>query len=71
MPAAKYKFLEPEAYDHEIGIRDDSKAVGTLRVKPSTILWKPRGAKGKKPWFSADLDELTAWIQEKNYRVSK
>ena len=71
MPASRYKFLEQEAYDHEIGNADNDTAVGTLRVKPSTILWKPKGAKGKNPWFSVDLDELAAWIKTKNYRVSK
>jgi hypothetical protein len=71
MPASKYKFLEQTSYDHEIGNADDGKTVGTLRVKPSTILWKPKGAKGKNPWFSVDLDALTEWIKEKNYKVNR
>jgi hypothetical protein len=71
MPASRYKFLEQEAYDHEIGNAETGAAVGTLRVKPSTVLWKPKGAKGKTPWFSVDLDELTEWIKAKKYRVSR
>jgi hypothetical protein len=71
MPASKYKFLEPEAYDHWIGTAADDATVGALRVKPSTILWKPKGAKGKTPWFSATIDEFAEWIKIKNYKVSK
>jgi hypothetical protein len=71
MPAAKYKFLEQQAYDFGIGNADDSSAVGTLRVKPSTIFWKPKGAKGKSPWFSVGLDEFAAWAMKQNYKVNK
>ncbi len=71
MPASKYKFLEQTSYDHEIGNADDGKTIGTLRVKPSTILWRPKAAKSDDPWFSATLDEFIVWIKDKNYKVSK
>jgi hypothetical protein len=71
MPASKYKFAEKECYDHDIDRSDANEVVGTLRVKPSTILWKPKGAKGDKPWYSADLDDFIVWIKEQNRKVSK
>jgi len=72
MPASKYKFAEQQAYDHEISTNATwPKVVGTLRIKPSTILWKPKFAWGKKPYFVADLDEFIAWIKEKNHKVNK
>ena len=71
MPDSKYKFAEQESYDHYIDRKDTSEVVGVLRVKPSTLLWKPKGAKGKKPYFSVDLNEFITWIQAKNRKVSK
>ncbi|MGA2354998.1 MAG: hypothetical protein ABSG02_10900 [Terriglobales bacterium] len=72
MPGSKYKFAEQQAYDHDIDTNTDSPTViGTLRIKPSTILWKPKGAKGNKPYFAANLDEFIEWIKEKNHKVSK
>jgi hypothetical protein len=71
MPAAKYKFLEQQAYDFVIANTANDTAVGTLRVKPSTILWKPKGAKGKTPWFSVGLDDFAKWAMEQKYKVNK
>ncbi|OYX46175.1 MAG: hypothetical protein B7Y90_16660 [Alphaproteobacteria bacterium 32-64-14] len=53
MPAAKYQFKEPE--HHEIVI----DKVGTLRIKPSTILWKPAG---KHDFLSVSVDAFGEWM---------
>jgi len=50
MPAAKYKFSGQESYDHNIS-KETGGFVGTLRVKSSTILWKPSGARSDTPWY--------------------
>ena len=72
MPTSKYKFAEQQAYDHDIDTNTaHPKVIGTLRIKPSTILWKPKFAWGKKPYFAADLDEFIEWITEKNRKVNK
>jgi hypothetical protein len=72
MPGSKYKFAEQQAYDHDIDTNTFApKVIGTLRIKPSTILWKPKGAKGNKPYFAADLDEFITWITDKDRKVSK
>jgi hypothetical protein len=70
MPASRYKFSAQEACDHNISRASDGETIGVLRVKPSTILWKPKGAKSR-PWFSADLDEFIEWIKAKNYKVDR
>ena len=70
MPAAKYNFSGQQSYEHNIS-KDAGGFVGTLRVKPSTVLWKPKGAKGDKPWFSVTLDDFIEWAKQKNYKVSK
>jgi hypothetical protein len=66
MPAPKYQFERPE--HHEIVIVDDGKAVGTLRVKPSTILWK---AKGKHDYLSVSLDDFAKWIADPATKANK
>jgi len=68
MPTSKYKFHEPVSYDHIISEEASGNKVGELRLKPSSILWKP---KGQQQFFVASLDEFSAWIVAKNKRVSK
>jgi hypothetical protein len=70
MPAAKYRFSGQQSYEHSIS-RASGGFFGTIRIKPSTILWKPQRGKGKKPWFSVDLDEFIACAQKINRKVSK
>lgn len=42
MPTYSKQFGRPEYYDHEIqDIEDDNKKIGTIRVKPVSVLWKP------------------------------
>ena len=62
MPGSVNKFLEPDSYDHVIGDADTGNKVGELRVKPSSILWKPKGA---QKWHSASLDEFADWMTGK------
>lgn len=66
MPGSKYQFLGNEAYDLKIG--SDEGIIGVLRVKPSSILWKPKG--GQK-FLSVPLDEFREWIKTKGKPVNK
>ena len=69
MPASKYKFLEPVCYDHEIGGAGDGEGkIGELPIKPSSILWKPKGA---RKYFSMPLDDFTLLIKEKGNLVDR
>ena len=58
MPAYNKQFGSPQNYDHEI--QDlKGKKIGTVRVKPTGIAWKPRNA---RKFYSVSLDKFTEWI---------
>jgi hypothetical protein len=52
------EFKRPEFYDHEIV--SEAGKVGDVRIKPSGILWSPKGA---HKWFRASLEDFAAWIE--------
>ena len=62
MPKSTKKFLEPDSYDHLIGEAETGAKVGEIRVKPSSILWKPKGA---QKWHSATLEDFSTWMETK------
>ena len=46
----------------ELTIVDDGGAVvGTIRVKPSGVLWRPLNARGKA-YYSVPLSDFEKWI---------
>jgi hypothetical protein len=57
MPNYTNEFQRPDHYEHEILC--DGKKLGTLRVKPVSILWKPAG---KRKFFAVSLEDFTKWI---------
>lgn len=58
MPKYNYQFQSP-AYIEE-GIMDDTgKKLGTIRVKPVSIAWRPAHA---RDYLTVSLDEFVAWI---------
>jgi hypothetical protein len=58
MPDYKYSFESPEY--QELQILDQRKErLGKIRIKPSTILWKP--ANGKR-YYSVSIDDFAQWI---------
>jgi hypothetical protein len=61
MPAYKNKFQEPEYVEHKIQTSSGT-LVGVLRVKPSTILWKPANA---RRFYSKSLDHFAEWMTAK------
>ena len=67
VPAYKNEFARPEYYDHEI-VDTDGHKVGTIRVKPVSVLWKPVGA---QDFYAATLEAFAAWIMEKDKRKSR
>ena len=63
MPASVYKIVQPASYDFEFA--DSNKPnnkIGELRLKPSSILWKPKGAHA---YHSASLDDFIEWMKSK------
>ena len=57
MPAYKNEFGRPAHYDHEILCATGK--LGTLRVKPGGLLWKP---KGQQKFYSVSLEQFKEWI---------
>jgi hypothetical protein len=59
VPAYKYAFSAPEYVEHTIIDADTRNVIGVLRLKPSSILWKPHG---RKQFRQASVDEFGKWI---------
>jgi len=55
---ARNEFKAPKY--HQFEIVNDGRIVGTLRVKPAALLWKPKGA---RTWRGVDLEEFAKWIE--------
>jgi len=68
MPDSKYRFDEQESYDHRIVDAESKKKIGTLRVKPSSILWKPVN---ERKFLKVSLDKFAAWIARKGKSVKQ
>ena len=57
----KRYFGSPAYTQHVILNVEDESVVGTIRVKPTTIMWKPKG--GKK-FYAVTLDKFADWITD-------
>lgn len=55
------RFNRPVRYDQKIV--DEDGVVGTIRIKPNRIAWKP-GAQGSTLFYSVDLEKFTKWIAD-------
>jgi len=42
--------------------------VGDIRVKPSGVLWSPKGAHS---WFKVDLDKFRDWMEKNGTKQKK
>lgn len=62
MPSYVMKFRSPTFIEETI-VNKDGEVVGTIRVKPSSILWKPSG---QHKYFSVSLDKFTEWIKSQD-----
>lgn len=62
MPAYKYSFVTPGYHDLTIHNDKEERLLGVLRVKPSTLLWKPNGA---EKFYSISMDEFAKWIMSR------
>jgi len=59
---AKNSLRRPELIDTEIE-DENGKLIGTVRVKPTSILWAPNDA---KKWRRVSLAKFIEWIEDKN-----
>ncbi len=67
MPVYKNSFRAP-AYFEETIIDEEDIVVGTIRVKPSSILWKPKNA---QKYYSIKLQKFTEWITDSDTKAKK
>lgn len=59
MPAYTNKFEQPQHMQGKI-LGPAGRLVGTMRIKPSSVLWKPSGA---HDFYAVPLDRFTEWIK--------
>jgi len=50
-------------FHEEIIVDENNQVVGTVRVKPNAILWKPKGS--KKGFYAVPLMKFANWITDK------
>lgn len=60
MPKYKNRIKAPAFIEHTI-LDGQDKPVGRIRIKPSNVLWKKKGA-GK--FWNVSLDEFINWITD-------
>jgi hypothetical protein len=60
------EFKRPEFYDHVI-VNEHGK-VGEIRIKPSGILWSP---KGSHQWYRVDLKTFADWMEQNGTEQKK
>jgi hypothetical protein len=69
MPGYKNRFRIPEFIEGSIVVDGaDNVVVGTIRVKPSSVLWKPKGA---HVWYAVSLDKFREWITSEDAGARK
>jgi hypothetical protein len=58
MPAYTYRFKTPELIEQDI-VDAKGTRVGTIRLKPSAVLWRPAHT---TKFHSVTLQDFTEWI---------
>lgn len=58
MPKPKYEFAGPSFVQEKIVTRKGA-TVGFIRIKASSVLWKPAN---KQQFYSVGLDDFVTWI---------
>lgn len=64
----KMNSFSSSKYVEEIILDSDKRVIGTIRIKPSGILWKPSG---KGSYLSVSLEVFHKWITDPNTRAKK
>ena len=60
MPGYK-NFIKGPAFTELTICGPDDSPIGTIRIKPSTVLWK---AKGKTKYLAVKLEDFINWITD-------
>jgi hypothetical protein len=67
MPRYKNSFKFPDFREETI-IDENGYIIGTIRIKPSTVLWKPRG---EHNFFAMPIEKFAAWITDSGTAASR
>jgi len=67
MPKYNNQFVRPHHYDHDI-VNEKGSKVGTIRVKPTGVLWKPKSA---MKFYAVPLDRFVEWITGDQAKASR
>ena len=67
MPNYRYQFRAPKYLEQTI-VDENGKVVGTIRIKPVSILWKPKGA---QQFYSVPIDKFADWISADETKARK
>ena len=67
MPKYNNRFKSPEFAQYTI-LREDGSVVGTIRLKPSSILWK---ASSGKRFYRVKLEKFIDWITDPETKATR
>ncbi len=67
MPQYKNSFRAPDHIEETI-VDEHGAVIGTIRIKPSGVLWKPRG---KQKFYRKSLDDLTDWMTNPKTKATR
>ena len=68
MPKYTNYFASPEYTEQKVMDGNNGGALGTIRIKPSSVLWKP---KNSRHCYSIPLQKFTDWITDKATKATK
>jgi hypothetical protein len=60
MATKKVNSFAPKKYEEHTLVDSEGKTVGHIRVKPSGVLWSPKGG---KDWYGISLAEFAAYVE--------
>lgn len=60
MPKYANQFARPQYYEHEI-VDEKGKKIGTVRIKPGSVQWKPANA---QKFYGVSLDRFAQWMKD-------
>ena len=66
MPKYINRFTSPKYLEETIV--NDAGTVGTIRVKPSSVLWKPSGA---QKYYNVSMEKFVGWITDASTKATK
>ena len=58
-------------FTEELIVDENNKVVGTVRIKPNAILWKPKGTGGAKPFYAVPLQRFADWITDPDTKARR